>query len=106
MLITEIIRFSKKNLSGSLKTPQVLELSGVGNATILQNAGVPVVLDFPQIGENLQDQPLTPMDYIANEGALTLGKKPARWNDPLFNIGMQIGSHGIKLTLTNRRNFS
>ncbi|KAF8547505.1 hypothetical protein OG21DRAFT_910056 [Imleria badia] len=28
------------HLTGSLKTPQVLELSGVGNATILQNAGV------------------------------------------------------------------
>ena len=62
--------------SGSLKTPQVLELSGVGNATILQEAGVPVVLDFPQIGENLLDQPVTVMDYLANEGVTTLGKKP------------------------------
>ena len=76
-LVIEITRLSRGLLSGSLKTPQVLELSGVGNATILENAGVPVVLDFPEIGENLQDQPLTATDYIVNEGVMTVGKKLA-----------------------------
>jgi choline dehydrogenase-like flavoprotein len=69
--------------AGSLKTPQVLELSGVGNATILQEAGVPVVLDFPQIGENLLDQPVTVMDYLANEGVTTLDW--LTWNQTYFN---------------------
>ncbi|KAH0836417.1 hypothetical protein J3R83DRAFT_8018 [Lanmaoa asiatica] len=77
--------------AGSLKTPHVLELSDVGNATILQNAGVPVVLDFPQVGENLQDQSLIVTDYTANEGVLTLGKEPARCSDSLFDIGVQTG---------------
>ena len=63
------------HLSVSLKTPQVLELSGIGTATILRNAGAPVVLDFPGIGENLQDQPFTATDYLVNQGIITFGKK-------------------------------
>lgn len=42
--------------AGSLKTPVLLELSGVGNADILKQAGVDVKVDLPAVGENLQDQ--------------------------------------------------
>ncbi|KAI0056669.1 alcohol oxidase [Artomyces pyxidatus] len=60
--------------AGSLKTPQILELSGVGNKTILSNLGIPVVLDFPQIGENLQDHPVTLLDFKVKPGVLTLDR--------------------------------
>ncbi|KAJ6516557.1 hypothetical protein C8R47DRAFT_961254, partial [Mycena vitilis] len=40
--------------AGSLKTPQLLELSGVGNAKLLSSLGISSVLDLPQVGENLQ----------------------------------------------------
>lgn len=39
---------------GSLKTPQILELSGVGNKTLLEGLGIKSVVDLPYIGENLQ----------------------------------------------------
>lgn len=40
---------------GSINSPQLLQLSGVGNARELQALGVPVVHDLPGVGENLQD---------------------------------------------------
>src|SRR6202046_1869233 len=40
---------------GSINTPQLLQLSGVGPAGLLERAGVPVVHDLPGVGENLQD---------------------------------------------------
>ncbi|KAH7347081.1 hypothetical protein BKA66DRAFT_432829 [Pyrenochaeta sp. MPI-SDFR-AT-0127] len=41
--------------AGSLQTPGILELSGVGNATTLKKFGIPVVRNLPSVGENLQD---------------------------------------------------
>jgi choline dehydrogenase-like flavoprotein len=58
---------------GSIKTPQILELSGVGNSTLLESLGIPVVLDMPEIGENLQDHPVTLTDFRLKTGLVTLG---------------------------------
>ncbi len=41
--------------TGAIKTPQLLQLSGVGPAALLASHGIPVVLDKPGVGENLQD---------------------------------------------------
>jgi choline dehydrogenase len=41
--------------TGSIATPQLLKLSGVGPARELQAQGLPVVKDMPGVGENLQD---------------------------------------------------
>lgn len=41
--------------AGSLKTPQMLMLSGVGPSAELQKHGIPIVLDSPGVGQNLQD---------------------------------------------------
>jgi choline dehydrogenase-like flavoprotein len=41
--------------AGSFQTPGLLELSGIGNATILKSLGIPVVKSLPSVGENLQD---------------------------------------------------
>ncbi len=40
---------------GSINSPQVLQLSGVGPAELLQNLGIAVVHELPAVGENLQD---------------------------------------------------
>jgi choline dehydrogenase len=40
---------------GAFNSPQVLQLSGVGNASELAELGVDVVQDLPGVGENLQD---------------------------------------------------
>ena len=41
--------------SGAIGSPQLLQLSGIGPAPVLQRAGVPVRVDLPGVGANLQD---------------------------------------------------
>ncbi|GAA5859459.1 hypothetical protein JCM1840_004625 [Sporobolomyces johnsonii] len=43
--------------AGSLQSPQILELSGVGNASFLESFGISSVVDLPGVGENLQEHP-------------------------------------------------
>ncbi|AZA10498.1 Oxygen-dependent choline dehydrogenase [Corynebacterium gerontici] len=40
---------------GAFNTPQLLQLSGIGNKEVLENAGVAVKKHLPGVGENLQD---------------------------------------------------
>ena len=40
---------------GAINSPQLLQLSGVGNAGELSGLGIDVVADLPGVGENLQD---------------------------------------------------
>lgn len=41
--------------AGSIGSPQVLQLSGIGPAALLQSHGIAVRADLPGVGENLQD---------------------------------------------------
>jgi choline dehydrogenase len=41
--------------AGSIGTPQILQLSGLGSADLLRQHGIDVVLDVPGAGANLQD---------------------------------------------------
>lgn len=41
--------------SGAIGSPRLLQLSGIGPADLLTNLGIHVVLDQPEVGENLQD---------------------------------------------------
>jgi choline dehydrogenase len=41
--------------AGSIGTPQILQLSGIGPAGLLQKHGVEVLVDSPGVGANLQD---------------------------------------------------
>ncbi|KAG6852099.1 hypothetical protein C0991_003174, partial [Blastosporella zonata] len=40
--------------AGSLKSPQILELSGIGSKKLLSKLGIKSLLDLPTVGENLQ----------------------------------------------------
>jgi choline dehydrogenase len=41
--------------AGAIGTPQILELSGIGQGSLLQQHGIDVKLDKPGVGANLQD---------------------------------------------------
>jgi choline dehydrogenase len=41
--------------AGSIGSPQILQLSGIGPAALLQQHGIPVLQDLPGVGANLQD---------------------------------------------------
>lgn len=45
--------------AGSVQSPQLLELSGVGNTEVLRSAGIPVKIENPNVGENLQEHMMT-----------------------------------------------
>ncbi|MEZ4370983.1 MAG: GMC family oxidoreductase [Polyangiaceae bacterium] len=51
--------------AGALETPRLLQLSGVGPAEWLREAGVPVVHDQPEVGRNLHDHPNVPVFFRA-----------------------------------------
>lgn len=41
--------------AGTVKSPQLLELSGVGSPEVLSRAGIDVKVNSPMVGENLQE---------------------------------------------------
>jgi len=49
--------------AGSFVSPQLLMLSGIGNARELERYGIPVVADLPGVGENLQDHLDITLEY-------------------------------------------
>lgn len=49
--------------AGAYNSPKILELSGIGSATLLNNLSIPVVVDDPNVGENLQDHALAGLSY-------------------------------------------
>ena len=71
---------------GSINSPQLLQLSGVGNAVDLGALGIPVVADLPGVGENLQDHLEVYVQYRSRE---PVSMQPAlkKWRRPW--IGLQ-----------------
>ncbi|KAF8860625.1 alcohol oxidase [Acephala macrosclerotiorum] len=57
--------------AGTVQSPQILELSGVGDKTRLEKLGIVSVVDNPNIGENLQDHPLLGLGYEVLDGIPT-----------------------------------
>lgn len=72
---------------GAISTPQILQLSGIGNAKELKAMGIDVVHDLPGVGENLQDHLEVYVQYACKEPVsmqpmLKLWRRPfigARW---------------------------
>jgi choline dehydrogenase len=52
---------------GAINTPQLLQLSGVGNAQELRALGIDVVHDSPGVGENLQDHLEAYIQYASKQ---------------------------------------
>ncbi len=73
--------------SGAVNSPQLLELSGIGNGARLQNLGIEVVQDLRGVGENLQDHLQLRMAYKV-DGVRTLNTASAHWWGKLM-IGLQ-----------------
>ncbi|MBU2963193.1 choline dehydrogenase [Citreicella sp. C3M06] len=53
----EILRAGREVLlaAGAINSPQILQLSGIGNASLLREQGIEVAHHLPEVGENLQD---------------------------------------------------
>ncbi|MEX3981667.1 GMC family oxidoreductase [Paraburkholderia sp. EG287A] len=73
--------------AGAVNSPQLLELSGIGEAGRLAQLGIGVVQDLRGVGENLQDHLQLRMAFRVN-GVRTLNTASAHWWGKLM-IGMQ-----------------
>jgi len=71
---------------GAINSPQLLQLSGVGNARELEGLSIPVVHDLPGVGEHLQDHLEV---YIQHKSIKPVSMQPALadWRKPW--IGFQ-----------------
>lgn len=73
--VTQVIADKEVVLSaGSIGSPMLLQLSGIGPAKVLQDAGVEVVADLPGVGENLQDHLEVYYQYACKEPITLNGK--------------------------------
>lgn len=63
--------------AGPLVSPQLLELSGIGNSAILRQHGISVVHELPGVGENLRDHPSARISFECSQ--------PITINDVLRN---------------------
>ena len=71
---------------GAINSPQLLQLSGIGNAEDLEKLGIDVVQDLPGVGENMQDHLEVYIQY-ACKTPVSMAPALKWWNKPL--IGYQ-----------------
>ncbi|TKA83176.1 hypothetical protein B0A55_00710 [Friedmanniomyces simplex] len=70
----QLLRFSGRLASiivaaGALHSPQLLMMSGIGPASVLQNSTIPVNVDLPGVGSNLHDHGQVWTWYPYNDSA-------------------------------------
>ena len=84
---------------GTVNSPQLLMLSGIGPADELKAARISAIQDLPGVGKNLQDHPMVSVGYLCTQkvsldGAETLGNF-LRWlvwkNGPLASNVAEAG---------------
>ena len=82
---------------GSINSPQLLQLSGVGNAAELKPLGIPMVHDLPGMGENLQDHLEVYVQHVCSQ---PVSMQPAlQWyNKPLIGLNWLLFRKGPAAT--------
>jgi choline dehydrogenase len=64
--------------AGAINSPQLLEVSGIGDPDRLGRLGIPIMQPLPGVGENLQDHLQLRMSFKVS-GVATLNTMSARW---------------------------
>ncbi|NVK42168.1 MAG: choline dehydrogenase, partial [Oceanospirillaceae bacterium] len=85
--------------SGSIGSPMLLQLSGIGPRDVLKDAGVPLLHELPGVGENLQDhlevyfqfRCKQPISLNSKLGLISKGLIGSRWM--LFKDGLGATNH-------------
>ncbi len=65
--------------AGALRSPQLLELSGVGDGERLASLGIPVVQHLPGVGEHLQDHLMPRITFECNRHVTVNDLLADRW---------------------------
>jgi choline dehydrogenase len=64
---------------GTINSPQILQLSGIGPGALSQSMGIDVVHDLPGVGENLQDHIGGRLIYRCVDGTVTFNEVYHSW---------------------------
>jgi len=98
------VRASRETIlcGGAIGSPQILMCSGVGRKDDLQELGIPVIYDSPEVGKNLQDHLFTTLIHrIKTEQAPIITKESiTKWDIleyQLFGEGI-FTSNGLEAT--------
>ncbi|MCL2582842.1 MAG: choline dehydrogenase [Streptosporangiales bacterium] len=78
---------------GAVNTPQLLQLSGVGDAGLLRDLHIDVVADLPGVGANLQDHLEVYVQYACKE-PVSLQPALAPWKRPVIGAQWLFGRSG------------
>jgi choline dehydrogenase len=65
--------------AGAVGSPKLLELSGIGNPTLLGKLGIPVVKDLPGVGENLSDHYGPTLKWTFKRKGFSLSDRGRGW---------------------------
>ncbi len=79
--------------AGALNSPRLLELSGIGGATLLQSLGIEVVVDNPHVGENLQNHVLVGTNFEVKDASDLPSRDPLNRQDPAA-VGAAMAAFG------------
>ncbi|KAI0159270.1 hypothetical protein BJ166DRAFT_615016 [Pestalotiopsis sp. NC0098] len=58
--------------AGAINSPRLLELSGIGSASLLEHLGIDVLIDNPHVGENLQNHLFTGVTFEVKDDVDTI----------------------------------
>ena len=76
-VLTAVARREVILAAGAINSPQLLQLSGVGDAALLNAAGIAVLHDHPAVGRNLQDHLC--IDHLYRSRRPTLNEELGTW---------------------------
>jgi choline dehydrogenase len=82
---------------GAINSPQLLQLSGVGNAAELEALGIRVVHALPGVGENLQDHLEVYVQY-ASKLPVSVAPGLAKWRRPIIGFEWLFFRKGLGAT--------
>ena len=79
---------------GAINTPQLLQLSGIGDAEHLRSLGIDVVADLPGVGANLQDHLEVYVQY-ASKQPVSIGPWLKHRHKPRIGAEWLFGRRGV-----------
>ena len=90
--------------AGAIGTPQILMLSGIGNAEDLKSLAINPVVDLPDVGQHLQDHPIMSNYFVVNSNNTqdNVSRDPAvaaawleQWNETRTGLFASTGSNTL-----------